>query len=85
MQAIQDVVEHFVQGYRAFIASFGGVQIGSNMVIELFFRYTGRYSAHGCVSFSTRVNTTVLHYSLFEKSQSLQLNNVAREADCERL
>ena len=53
------------------------------MVIELFFRYTGRYSAHGCVSFSTRVNTTVLHYSLFEKSQSLHILAYADEDSIE--
>jgi hypothetical protein len=71
MPAVQDVIEHFVERYRAFIASFGRVQIGSNMVIELVFRYTGGNSAHGCVSFLRMVNTTVMHYFSFEKSQPL--------------
>lgn len=46
MQAIEDVVEHFDQRDLAYVASFGGRQQGSDMLIELFFGYTGRDSAH---------------------------------------
>jgi hypothetical protein len=47
VQAVEDVVEDFDQRNLAYIASFGGTQQRSDMLIELFFGYTGRDSAHG--------------------------------------
>jgi hypothetical protein len=46
VQAVQDVVEDFDQRDLAYQASFGGVQQGSDVLIELIFGYTGRDSAH---------------------------------------
>ena len=48
MQAIEDVVEDFDQCNLADIASFSRTQQGSDMIIELFFGYTDRDSAHEC-------------------------------------
>ena len=46
MQSIQDVVEDFDQRDLADVASFGRPQQRSDMLVELFFGYTGRDSAH---------------------------------------
>lgn len=47
MQAIQDVVEDLVQRDAAFVASFGNTQRRSDVLLELFLRYTDGDSAHG--------------------------------------
>lgn len=47
MQAIEDVVEDFDQRNLAYVASFGRPQQRSDMLVELFFGYTGGDSAHG--------------------------------------
>ena len=47
VQMIQDVIEDLDQGNLAFITSFGGAEKWSDMLIELFFGYTDRDSAHG--------------------------------------
>jgi len=47
MQAIEDVVEDFDQRNVAYVAPFGGTQQRSDVLIELFFSYTGGDSAHG--------------------------------------
>lgn len=46
VQSIQDVIEDLVQWDAAFIASFGNVQAGTDVLLELVLRYTDRDSAH---------------------------------------
>ena len=46
MHTVQNVVEDFVECDPTFIASLRHADIGSNMLLELFFGYTDRDSAH---------------------------------------
>jgi hypothetical protein len=47
MQSVQDVVEDFVQRDAAFIPSLGNAQRWTDVLLELFLRYTRWDSAHG--------------------------------------
>jgi hypothetical protein len=47
VQAIQDIVEDFVERDFALVASLSGTQIRSNILLKLFFGYTDGDSAHG--------------------------------------
>jgi len=71
VQAVENIVEHFVERNFAFVASFGGIQAWIDMLLELVFGYTGWNSAHGdlpLVGFFT-----MMHYRrLNEKFESLQ-------------
>jgi len=70
VQTIENVVEDFVERNFAFVAPFGCIQERTDMLLKLFFGYTGWDSAHGdlpSISFFT-----MLHYHRFnEKLESL--------------
>lgn len=47
MQAIEDIVEDLDQRDFAYVSSLGSAQQRADVLIELFFGYTDRDSAHG--------------------------------------
>lgn len=70
VQAVQDIVEHFVKGNFAFVASLRCTQRRSNILLKLFFGYTDWDSAHRSPPLARFL--TMMHYHLFsEKFESL--------------
>ena len=79
MQAVQNIVEDFVEGDFAFVASLGSAQIRSNILLKLFFGYTDGDSAHRSPPLARFL--TMMHYLLFsEKFESLQNQNASANA-----
>jgi hypothetical protein len=71
VEPFQNVVEDFVQRYRAFVASFGCPQVGSNIGFKLFFGYTGWDRARGCPPL-LRFFTMLHDHPFNKKVESLQ-------------
>ena len=66
MQPIQNVVEHLIERYRAYIPALGFAQKRTDIFIELFFGYTGRNSAH---DWRLREEFFINHAALFSFSK----------------
>ena len=70
VQAVEDVVEHFVERNFAFVTPFGCAQARTDMLRELVFGYTDWNSAHGDLPLAGFFS--MMHYQPFsEKFESL--------------
>ncbi len=63
VQAVQAIVEVFVKCAFTFVASLGGTQIGSNILLKRFFGYTDGDSAHRSPPLARFL--TMMHYQPF--------------------